>query len=58
VFSVAKIVEDIVVIKFSKIVKDSESENVRIATPDVQQALEQVAQELVGDSAVVEVERA
>ena len=54
----AKIVEDVVVIKFSKIVKDSESETSGIAGSDVQQALEQVAQELVGDAVVVEVVRA
>lgn len=52
----AKIVEDVVVIKFSKIVKDSE-EGSSIAGSDVQQALEQVAQELVGSAVVVEVER-
>jgi len=52
----AKIVEDVVVIKFSKIVKDQESiETVIIANREIQQALEQVAQELVGDSIVVEV---
>ena len=51
----AKIVEDVVVIKFSKIVKDSESEVSGIAGSDVQAALEQVAQELVGDGVVVEV---
>ena len=50
----AKIVEDVLVIKFSKIVKDSE-EGSTIAGSDVQTALEQVAQELVGDSVVVEV---
>jgi hypothetical protein len=54
----AKIVEDVIVIKFSKIVKDSESETSGIAGSDVQQALEQVAQELVGDAVVVEVVRA
>jgi len=51
----AKIVEDIVIIKFSKIVKDSESASSSIAGTDVQAALEQVAQELVGDAIVVEV---
>jgi hypothetical protein len=51
----AKIVEDVLVIKFSKIVKDSEGEVASVANLDVQQALEQVAQELVGDSVVVEV---
>ena len=54
----AKIVEDIVVIKFSKIVKDSENEVSGIAGHDIQLALEQVAQELVGDGVVVEVEKA
>jgi hypothetical protein len=54
----AKIIEDVVVIKFSKIVKDAETEASGIAGHDIQQALEQVAQELVGDGVVVEVERA
>jgi hypothetical protein len=53
----AKIVEDVIVIKFSKIVKDSE-EGGSVATTDVQVALEQVAQELVGDAVVVEVVKA
>jgi hypothetical protein len=52
----AKIVEDIVIIKFSKIVKDSDS-GVEIINNDIQSALEQVAQELVGDAVVVEVEK-
>jgi hypothetical protein len=54
----AKIVEDVLVVKFSKIVKDSESVDSGIASSDIQQALEQVAQELVGDSVVVEVVKA
>jgi hypothetical protein len=54
----AKIVEDVVVIKFSKIVKDNEEGSSSIASADVQAALEQVAQELVGDSVVVEVVQA
>jgi hypothetical protein len=53
----AKIVEDVLVIKFSKIVKDGE-EGSSIASPDVQSALEQVAQELVGSGIVVEVVQA
>ena len=53
----AKIIEDVVIIKFSKIVKDSEEDVSGIAGQDIQQALEQVAQELVGDSVVVEIER-
>jgi hypothetical protein len=54
----AKIVEDVLVIKFSKIVKDSESEISGIAGPDIKAALEQVAQELAGDGVVVELEQA
>jgi hypothetical protein len=53
----AKIVEDVIVIKFSKIVKDSE-EGTSVASPDIEAALEQVAQELAGDSVVVEVVKA
>jgi hypothetical protein len=53
----AKIIEDVLVIKFSTIVKDSE-EGSSIAGSDVQAALEQVAQELVGDTVVVEVVQA
>jgi hypothetical protein len=52
----AKIVEDIVIIKFSRIVKDSES-GVEIVNDDIQSALEQVAQELVGNAVVVEIEK-
>jgi hypothetical protein len=54
----AKIVEDVLVIKFSKIVKDTETADSGIAGADIQQALEQVAQELVGDAVVVEVVKA
>ena len=53
----AKIVEDVLIIKFSKIVKDSDAGST-ITGPDIQAALEQVAQELVGDSVVVEVVQA
>lgn len=53
----AKIIEDVVVIRFSKIVKDSETEVSGIVGHDIQQALEQVAQELAGESVVVEVVR-
>jgi hypothetical protein len=54
----AKIVEEIIVIKLSKIVKDSDSDSAAIAGAEVQTALEQVAQELVGDAVVVEVDKA
>ena len=51
----AKIVEDILVVKFSKIVKDSDADNSGLVNNDIKSALEQVAQELVGDGIVVEV---
>jgi hypothetical protein len=54
----AKIVEDVLVVKFSKIVKDADADNGGLVNNDIQAALEQVAQELVGDGVVVEVERA
>lgn len=54
----AQIVEDVIIIKFSKIVKSSEADVPAIVGQEIQQALEQVAQELVGDSVVVEIERA
>lgn len=52
----AKIIEEIIVIKLSKLVKDDVNQS--IVTDDLQAALEQVAQELVGDSVIVEVEKA
>lgn len=54
----AKIIEDVIVIKFSKIVRESESDPTPAVLNEHIQALEQVAQELVGDAVVVEVERA
>ena len=54
----AKIIEHVLVIKFSKIAKDSESESAAVVSADIQQALDQVAQELVGSSIVVEIEQA
>ena len=50
----AKIIEEAILVKFSRIVKDSTADTLNIATPDILSALEQVAQELVGESAVVE----
>jgi hypothetical protein len=54
-YFMAKIVEDVLVVKFSKIVKDSENDKVVLANSEIQQALEQVAQELVGEGVIVEV---
>lgn len=52
----AKIHEEVIVVKLSKLVKGSSGDT--IATDDIVAALEQVAQELVGDSIIVEVEKA
>jgi hypothetical protein len=54
----AKIQEEILVIKLSKLIKDSSVEQLDIIEDSVQQTLEQAIQELVGDSVIVEVERA
>lgn len=54
----AKIVEDVIVIKFSRIVRDSNGDPEPALTNEHIVALEQVAQELVGETVVVEVERA
>lgn len=50
----AKIVQEMLVIKFSKLVKDSEKQG-SLVNDETYQALEQVVQELVGDGVVVEV---
>ena len=53
----AKIQEEIIVIKVSKLVKDSADAGT-VVPEDVAAALQSVAEELLGDSVVVEVERA
>ena len=53
----AKIQEEVIIIKLSKLVKDGVETSSIIGT-EIQQALEQVVQELVGDSVVVEIEKA
>ena len=53
----AKIQEEVIIIKLSKLVKDG-VETSSIVGTEIQQALEQVVQELVGDSVVVEIEKA
>ena len=53
----AKIVEETVVIKLSKLVKTGDKESKeKMANADLVSALEQVAQELVGENVIVEVE--
>ena len=53
----AKIQEEIIVIKLSRLVKDGEEAAPRV-TEDVTAALTQVAEELVGAGVVVEADRA
>ena len=53
----AKIVEETVVIKLSRLVKTGEKESKeKMPNAEIMSALEQVAQELVGDGVIVEVE--
>jgi hypothetical protein len=52
----AKMIEEVIVIKLSKLVKDSDQLDT-IADSDAQAALEQVAQELAGSGVLVEVEK-
>lgn len=53
----AKIHEEVLVIKLSKLVKNSQEEN-SMVNEEILTALEQVTQELVGTDIVVEVEKA
>ena len=53
----AKIHEEIVLIKLSKLVKESDA-GTEIATGDIVAALQSVAEELAGAGVVVEAERA
>jgi hypothetical protein len=53
----AKIHEELVVIKLSKLVKDNDA-GTEIATADIVAALQSVAEELAGAGVVVEADRA
>ena len=53
----AKIHEEIVVIKFSKLVKENDSSGT-ITTAELVDALQAVAEELAGAKVIVEIERA
>ncbi len=53
----AKIHEEIIVIKFSKLVKDSDA-GLTVTNEDLISNLEAVAQELAGSSIIVEIEKA
>jgi len=54
----AKIVEDVIVIKFSSLVRDGAADQTTCISEEIQAAIEQVAQELVGQHVVVEVVKA
>jgi hypothetical protein len=53
----AKVQEEVVVIKVSKLLRDSDSE-VAVLTDDVTASLEAVVQELAGAGALVEIQKA
>jgi len=53
----AKIYEEVVVIKLSKLVKDDMESTGTLAGAETIAALEQVTQELVGDGVIVEIDR-
>jgi hypothetical protein len=52
----AKIIEDTLIIKFSKIVRDNDTVPDVVLSVDNINAIEQVAQELVGDGTIVEIQ--
>ena len=51
----AKIQEELIIIKLSKLHKDSQTQTSNLASDDVVQGLEAVVQELVGSDVIVEV---
>ena len=53
----AKLIEDVIVLKFSKITRDNDADPESPVNNETLSALEQVAQELVGESVVVEIAR-
>lgn len=52
----AKIIEQIIVIKLSKLTKNDDDRDTTLVTDDIVAALEQVAQELAEDGVIVEIE--
>lgn len=54
----AKLIEEIVVIKFSKLARDSDADPTPAVTSEQLTELIQVAQALAGESTLVEIERA
>jgi hypothetical protein len=54
----AKLHEEVVVLKLSKLIKERDVGEVYLADNEFCSAIEQVAQELAGEGIIVEVERA
>ena len=54
----AKIHEEVVVIKLSKLIKEKDSADQQIVNSDIRDALQAVAEELAGAGVVVEIEQA
>ena len=54
----AKIHEEVVVIKLAKLIREKDTAEQYLATDDLCEALQSVAEELAGAGVVVEVERA
>lgn len=51
----AKIHEELIVVKISKLIKDTDGETAQIAGTDIVAGLEAVVQEMVGEGVIVEV---
>lgn len=56
--TMAKIIEDVIVIKFSKIVRENDTDPAPAVTNEQLASLVDVAQELVSSSVIIEIERA
>jgi hypothetical protein len=54
----AKIYEEVLVIKVSKLVADKSSNTTSIVRDDIVDSIEAVVQELVGENVIVEIEKA
>lgn len=52
----AKIAEQLAVIKISKLIKQTESDELQVFTPELADQISEVLQDLIGDGCVVEVE--
>ena len=53
----AKIIEETITIKVSKLVKDSDAKSAEFASADILVNLEAIAQELFGADVIVEIEK-